>query len=301
MRFMYPRWSKLPYAGEKKPPTDPVDPLAGSWSTYFIRLDRSGAIRDRNGRRVKLSIRDPNSIRWDEQLKIVQKTLKKLTKQQIRVAKYWGTGVATKQFTPIIDRLIDTYGISPARAARILAAVQAGINDALVVTWFYKYRWDVARPNQLDPKLTTILCTPRFPAYVSGHSAVAGCAQVILSYFFPGESKRLKQLAEECAKSRLYAGVHFPIDNEQGLRVGRQIGKIVVAELRKERNAKSQPIDVPIQENRKAKLPPPPYSQVIPFRFNERCQSKVRKSQMKKKTKLIRNKGRSYRIRSRAV
>ncbi|MBO8164531.1 MAG: vanadium-dependent haloperoxidase [Brevibacillus sp.] len=300
MRFMYPRWSKLPYAGEKRPPTNPVDPLAGSWSTYFIRLDRRGGIRDRNGRRVKLFIRDPNSIRWDEQLKIVQKTLKNLTKQQIRAAKYWGTGAPTKQFTPIIDRLIDTYGISPARTARMLAAVQAGINDALVVTWFYKYRWDVARPNQIDPKLTTILCTPRFPAYVSGHSAVAGCAQVILSYFFPGESKRLKQLAEECAVSRLYAGVHFPVDNEEGLRVGRQIGKIVVDQLRKERNAKSQLIDAPIRANRNAKLPPPPYRQVIPFRFNERCQSKVRKSHTRKNSKRTRSKGSSYRIRARA-
>ncbi|SEB57758.1 vanadium-dependent haloperoxidase [Paenibacillus sp. GP183] len=284
MRFMYPRWSKLPYAGEKKPPTNPIDPLAGSWSTNYIRLDRKGTIRDRSGRRVKLFIQHPTSIKWNEQLKIVQKTLKKLTKHQIRVAKYWGTGVATKQFTPIIDRLIDTYGITPVRAARILAAVQAGINDTFVVTWFYKYLWDVARPNQLDRNLATVLCTPRFPAYVSGHSAAAGCAQVILSYFFPGESKRLKQLAEECAISRLYAGVHFPVDNEEGLSLGRQIGKIVVAQLRKERNSKSQPIDVPIRENRNAKLPPPPYIQVIPFRFDERCQSTVRKNHSRKKT-----------------
>jgi membrane-associated phospholipid phosphatase len=249
MQFMYPRWSKLPYAGEKKPPTNPIDPLAGSWSTNYIRLDRKGSISDRSGRRVNLFIQHPTSIKWNEQLKIVQNTLKKLTKYQIRIAKYWGTGVATKQFTPIIDRLIDTYGITPARAARILAAVQAGINDTFVVTWFYKYLWDVARPNQLDRNLATVICTPRFPAYVSGHSSGAGCLQVILSYFFPGESKRLKQLAEECAISRLYAGVHFPVDTEEGLSLGRQIGKIVVAQLRKEKNSKSQPIDVPIREN----------------------------------------------------
>lgn len=33
---------------------------------------------------------------------------------------------------------------------------------------------------------------------------------------------------EESAQSRLYAGVHFKVDNDQGLRLGRQIGDIIV-------------------------------------------------------------------------
>lgn len=32
-------WSKLPYAGENKPPSNPVDPLAGSWSTFYLQND----------------------------------------------------------------------------------------------------------------------------------------------------------------------------------------------------------------------------------------------------------------------
>jgi hypothetical protein len=37
---------------------------------------------------------------------------------------------------------------------------------------------------------------------------------------------------EQCAQSRLYAGVHFKVDNDEGLRLGRQIGGIVVRVLR---------------------------------------------------------------------
>ncbi|MDQ0224099.1 hypothetical protein [Metabacillus niabensis] len=33
---------------------------------------------------------------------------------------------------------------------------------------------------------------------------------------------------KESAQSRLYAGVHFKADNDEGLRLGRQIGEMVV-------------------------------------------------------------------------
>ncbi len=89
-------------------------------------------------------------------MEVARRTLKHLTPNQVLIAKYWGTGPPTKQWTPIIDILIDTYGINAPRAARILGAA----------------------------------------------------------------------LAEECTVSRLYAGVHFPIDNEEGLRLGRQLERL---------------------------------------------------------------------------
>ena len=272
----YKHWTDLPYAGEDKPPSNPVDPLAGSWSTEYIQLNADGQLKDRNGKTIDLDIQNPNNIKWNQQLKVVQETLENITDEQIQIAKYWGAGAPTKQWTPIIDRLIDTYGVTPPMAGRILKAVHSGINDTTVVTWYVKFRYNVARPNQLDHDLTTILCTPRFPTYVAGHASVAGCAEVILSYFFPSESSRLKALAEEAALSRLYAGVHFPVDLEDGLKLGRQIGHIVVHTLKKEENSASEKIDVPFTKDLHAQLPPPPYVQAIPFDFNQPCTSKVR-------------------------
>lgn len=271
----YQRWTDLPYAGEKEPPSNPEEALATSWPTHFVLLDHNGNVRDRCGKIIDLGLRHPDEIDWEQELRAVQRALRNLTESQKRQAVYWSAGVPTKQMTPIVDRLIDTYGITPARAARILMAVHAAINDTLVVTWFYKFRWNVARPNQLDPCLATLLCTPRHPSYPAGHGAVAGCAETVLSYFFPEESARLRQLAEECAEARLYAGVHFPVDNEEGLRLGRAIGRAVVDTLRRETDCTGMPVDTPIHENRKADLPPPPYKQAIPFQFNRPCQSKV--------------------------
>lgn len=273
----YRLWTKYPYAGEKNPPANPVNPYAGSWPMYFFTKDRGLRFKTRNNKSFSLAIRHPRLIDWNKELKIVQKVLKSITPSQISIAKYWGTGVATKQMTPIIDRLIDTYGSTPPEAARILASVQAGIHDAFVITWFLKYLWNAARPNQYDPKMSTIICTPRFPTYPSGHSVMAGCAQNILTYFFPPEAPRLKQLAGQVALSRVYGGIHFPVDIREGLRLGRQLGRLIVEKLQEERDQRNRPIDVPVLKNRHAKLPPPPYRQAIPFNFNKSCQSKVKK------------------------
>lgn len=267
-------WSQLSDSTEKRvPPAE--DPTTSSWPTYFLKKEDHGNFIDTCGNLIAFKIRQPDSsIDFEgEQLHQVKKTLQYLTPRQKRIAKYWGTGPATKQWTPIIDILIDTYKISAPRAARILAATQAALNDTFVVSWYFKFRWNIARPNQLDQNLISFLPTPKHPSYPSGHAAIAGCAQVILSYFFQSEKKKLKKLAEECAISRLYAGVHFPIDNNEGLSLGRNIGEIIVAQLAKQYDSDLASIDYPIRNYYNAKLPPPPYRQVIPCNSENFCNS----------------------------
>lgn len=274
MHYNYPLWTQLPYAGQNHPPRNPVNPYAGSWNLHYLDRGRYG-FTTLDGEPIKLKLKDPRTIDWRRELKQVQHTISHLTNDQIMIAKFWAEGPPSKQWTPIADILIDTYNVTPPYAARILEALSAGMNDALVITWFLKYKLLVPRPNQLDPELATIVCTPNFPAYPSGHSVLSGTAEVILSYFFPTESKRLYQLAEEDALSRLYAGVHFNVDNTEGLRLGRQIGQIVIDQLRRERDSRGNYIDIPYTEQRNAKLLPPPYVQAIPYDFDTRCSSLV--------------------------
>lgn len=258
------KWSELSYAGEKRVPLG-IDPTAGSWPLYYFKRLHRGKFATLNGTPIAFEIQNPNNFNYEVELQIVKDALDNLTPITKESAIYWGDGPATKQWTPIIDRLIDTYGLSPVRAARVLAVVQAGINDAFVIAWHYKYLWDVARPNQLDQELLTFICTPKFPGYPSGHSVISGTAEVILSYFFPPEADRLKELAEEDSISRLFGGVHFLSDITEGLRLGRQIGRLVVDIVSKQSDSEQSHIDDPILADRNAVLPPPPYAQVIPF------------------------------------
>lgn len=275
MSKKYLRWSEVPYAGEVKRPTNPVTPLAGSWPLVYLKRDRDGNFFNPNGRKMQLPITHPNLIDFNRELLIVQNTLKKLTPNQKKIGIYYGTGVPTKQWTPVIDRLIDTYGVGPTDAARILAAVQGAINDTMIIVWNLKYRWDVARPNQYDQTMRTLLCTPRFPTYPSGHATMSGCTEVVLSFFFPKEAKKLRKIADDNALSRLYAGVHFPADNNEGLKLGRYIGTVIVNHLKTQRNSDLKPIDNPYRDFPNAGIFPDDYQQFIPFDFPKTCTSLV--------------------------
>lgn len=271
----YLHWSEIPYAGERKSPINPVTPLAGSWSLFYIKRDKDGNFLDPNGRKMQLPITHPSRIDFDRELSIVQNTLKRLTHHQKEIGIYYGTGAPTKQWTPVIDRLIDTYGVGPTESARILATVQAAINDTMIIVWDLKYRWNVARPDQYDQKMKTLLCTPRFPTYPSGHATMSGCTQVVLSYFFPKEANKLKKIADDDAVSRLYAGVHFPSDNDEGLKLGRYIGSVVVQHLKTQISRDLRSIDNPIRDFRDSEIFPDNYQQFIPFEFPKTCTSLV--------------------------
>ncbi|MBD1381240.1 vanadium-dependent haloperoxidase [Metabacillus arenae] len=230
MRTSYRKWTEHPYPGEETPPKG--SPGAGYWPMFFITRGRNNDFLDPFRQRIQWKIKNPNDIDWEIELLLVEQTLQSLTPYQIRLAKYWGTAEATKRMTPMIFNFIEKYRLGTPNTARVLGYFHAAINDVCVITWFLKYRWDVARPNQYERNLPTVLSTPRFPAYPSAHATIMGCAEILLSYFFPPESTRIKKVMEEGAQSRLFAGVHFKVDNDEGLRLGRQIGELVVNLLR---------------------------------------------------------------------
>jgi membrane-associated phospholipid phosphatase len=128
--------------------------------------------------------------------------------------------------------LADKYKLGSPDLGRVLGFLHASLNDAYIIMWYFKYLWDVARPNQYGQNVPAVLPTPRFPSHPSAHATVAGCAEVVLSYFFPEEVSKIKANMEVSAQSRLYAGVHFKVDNDEGLELGRQIGGVVLKVLR---------------------------------------------------------------------
>ncbi|WP_338448753.1 vanadium-dependent haloperoxidase [Niallia oryzisoli] len=226
MPTRYRKWSEYPYPGDTVPPQG--NPAPANGPMFFIYRSGNNEFFDPFRQRIVWNISNPNQINWTAELTLVQQTQVSLTPEQKRIAQYWGTGEATEKMTRFLFRLAEKYRMGSPMTARVLALFHAAVNDAFVMSWYFKFLWDVARPNQYDHNLSTVMFTPRFPSYPSAHATVAGCSEVIMSYIFPRESADIKKIAEECALSRLYAGVHFNIDNDEGLRLGRQIGEIVV-------------------------------------------------------------------------
>ncbi|MGL5675047.1 MAG: vanadium-dependent haloperoxidase [Cellulosilyticaceae bacterium] len=244
---VYPKWSTLPYYNETELPKG-VTPQAGEWPLQYFWRDLGGRFYDLKSNPVYFWVKDPTKIDYDKELQEVVEVQNELnanpTDKRIEIAKFWGTGVPLQQWIPIVLQLISSYKVPPTQSARLLCCVQRGISDAFIICWYYKYLFECPRPCQLDHNLKTILNTPRFPSYLSGHSVVSGLCEVILAHYFPMEAKKLNMLAQDASISRLYGGIHFRSDLEEGLKLGREIGKLVVSYIDEDHDYQCQLVDI---------------------------------------------------------
>jgi hypothetical protein len=158
------------------------------------------------------------------------------TQRELDITKHWGDGAGT--YTPpghwnrIASELATWYNLSEGETAHVLAAVNGAMMDAGIAVWDAKYAYWLIRPSQADPAITTPIGLPNFPSYVSGHAAFSGAAAEVLGHLFPRERAQLQAQAEEAAMSRLYGGIHYRFDSEVGLRMGRAVGALAVAQER---------------------------------------------------------------------
>jgi len=112
--------------------------------------------------------------------------------------------------------------------ARIYTVLNVAFHDAEIAIFDSKYTYWGIRPNQYDSTYKSLIPTPPFPGYPSGHAGGAATSAAVLEYFFPAYAKQFQQLAKDCAESRFDAGIHFRTDNETALSMGAAIGKYIV-------------------------------------------------------------------------
>ncbi len=140
---------------------------------------------------------------------------------------YW----ASQDFwDEIVNKKIFEYNLylDPPRAARLYAMVNVAYYDGFAACFDAKYTYWGIRPNQYDTTYHSLVPTPPFPGYPSGHATVSGMMGELLSYFFPTERAYFMGKAKDAAESRFQAGIHFRTDNEVGLELGKKVaGKII--------------------------------------------------------------------------
>ena len=131
--------------------------------------------------------------------------------------------------------------------------VSVALADGFISCWDEKYRSKLVRPETLinkyiDENWTSVLQTPPFPEYTSGHSVVSGAAAIVLTNIF-GDNfsfkddteleyglpfrnfKSFKDASMEAANSRLYGGIHYRAAIEVGLDQGEAVGNFIVNKL----------------------------------------------------------------------
>ena len=70
-----------------------------------------------------------------------------------------------------------------------------------------------------------------FPSYVSGHSTISRTAAGVLSVLFHAKEAVWLKNAVEARDSRLWAGIHFPYDNNEGFKLGAAVADQVIENL----------------------------------------------------------------------
>jgi membrane-associated phospholipid phosphatase len=114
----------------------------------------------------------------------------------------------------------------------VQALVGIATYDAGIACTDAKYHYWLLRPTQADSTIVLAdrLILPNFPSYPAGHACLSGAIAETIAALIPEAREEVTKLAEEAAVSRLYAGVHYPFDNETGLELGRQVARYVIAE-----------------------------------------------------------------------
>lgn len=203
-------------------------------------------------------------------LKEVKHTVDSLNTEQKHIAEFWDdnpfkmnvTGhvmYATKKFSPG-GHWMNIVGIAAQKAkadlhTTIAAYTQASIAlyDGFLTCWAEKFTSNYIRPesviNQvIDHNWQPYIQTPPFPSYVSGHSTISAATAEVMTHYF-GEMaftdtssvefgiksrsfSSFHQAAQEASMSRLYGGIHYRFDLDEGNALGRKVGAVVVQRLR---------------------------------------------------------------------
>ena len=216
-------WSGPGPAGTEKwvslaqPPRPPLGPRLGETRPFFLT---TGA-----------DFRAPPPPGYDSSA--FRKTVSEVravsdsrTNEQVRIAQYWEnlTGsFAAGLWNDAARSAISSHGLTEAESARILALVHMVNVDANVACHDSKYTYWVPRPTQVDPGIRLAIGVPNHPSYPSNHACISGAIGLVLDVQFPDERGRYFAMGRQAGESRIYAGIHYRIDVDEGLVIARKV------------------------------------------------------------------------------
>ncbi len=175
-----------------------------------------------------------------------------------QVALFWAdnpvaTGTPGFHWISVVNQMIARRDLTAAESAELYALTSLAIADAFIGCWKEKYRSMVVRPvswmqRVVDPEFTSVIPSPPFPEYTSGHSVQSAAAVQVLKRFVGdtvpfidstqvdvGQPARpfanFTEALNEVAVSRVWAGVHYVPAVVDGVAQGVCIGERVLTRV----------------------------------------------------------------------
>lgn len=194
-----------------------------------------------------------------------------LTDEQKNIADFWDDNpfklnvsghvmFATKKFSPA-GHWMNIVGIAAEKSKADFATTVAAYTetsialfDAFISCWDEKYRSNFIRPESAINKYVNeewrpYIQTPPFPSYTAGHATISAAAAESMTNWFGDhltftdtsslefgiksrEIRSFRDAAQEAAKSRMYGGIHYRFDVEEGNKCGTMLGEMIVQKLK---------------------------------------------------------------------
>jgi len=117
----------------------------------------------------------------------------------------------------------DRLDQNPPRVARAYALIASLQFDAFIASQDGKFTYWYLRPHQLDPAIVPLFAVPNFPSYPSNHSTFSAARSEMLAYLFPAHADFIRAVGNEGGDSRIWAGIHYQMDNVAGVQLGKSV------------------------------------------------------------------------------
>ncbi len=200
---------------------------------------------------------DTSSLFYKEAF-LVYSTVKNIKPEEKTIAQFWSDdpgqpGTPPGHSISIATQVLKKEQYNLAKSVEVYAKVSICVADAFISCWRWKYVYNYVRPisfirSKIDSTFISLLETPPFPEYTSGHSVQSGATAKVLTETFgnnytftdathanrtdingaPRTFKSFYDFAAEAGISRLYGGIHYREAIEKGVEQGIKVGTEVV-------------------------------------------------------------------------
>ncbi len=235
-----------------------VDALQPFWGANRLMVASSGNVCEDI---PYLPFSKDSTSEFYAQNKRILSLFQDLSQTKIDIAKYWDdapgiTGTPVGHLFNIGLQLAKLKDLSLAKSTELFVLLGVAINDAMRETWKLKYHYNLIRPysyiqRYISKKFETIIVTPPFPEFPSGHSFQSGAGSEVLKYIFtdamsftdstnqlrtdmngaPRTFKNFTEMSEQMSISRFYGGIHYENTLRVSLIYGRKIGSNTIQSI----------------------------------------------------------------------
>ena len=195
-----------------------VEPSAGTWKTWVVPAVNQ----------IRL-VAPPSAATSAVEIQTIKSLMAEATADTRAQVAYWDAGPPGYRWMQLASQQMLAQNVAAPLFTRGMALLSVAMYDSTIAAWDSKYAWNRLPPSAMDSSIKPLTTIPNVPSYPSEQAVVAGAASVVMAYLLPAMGETYTDLAEEAARSRVFAGAAFPSDVAAGLQLGRQVGQMVIA------------------------------------------------------------------------